>query len=220
MPSIRRHFLEELNKLHENLLRMGILVEESIHKSVSALKSQNRELAENIIQDDENINDAETEILDHCIKLLATQQPVAGDLRTIVTAIKVATQLERVGDHSVHIAKSVCKLSDEPFIRKLTDTSRMGEICQAMIRDVLTALINNNGSYAQEVARRDDEVDKLYYKITRELVAFMLEENTRINQGLELLFIARYLERIGDHVTNISELVVYNSSGKHVELNR
>ncbi|WP_319476691.1 phosphate signaling complex protein PhoU [Marispirochaeta aestuarii] len=220
MPGTRKHFSEELKDLHQSLLKMGILVEESIQKSIIALKGHNSELAEQIIHDDEDINTAETGILDHCTKLLATQQPVAGDLRTIVTAIKVATQLERIGDHAVHIAKSVLKLSEDPFIRDLTDIPRMAKICQAMIRDILTALINNDGDYAREVAGRDDEVDKLYYRITRELVTGMTQDNAKINQGLELIFVVRYLERMGDHVTNISELIIYNTSGRHVELNR
>jgi phosphate transport system protein len=220
MAVTRKHFAENLKDLHHDLLKMGTLVEETIRKSVTAITSRNRELAGQVIQDEEEINSFETEILDRCIILLATEQPVAQDLRSIVTAIKIATQLERIGDHAVHLAKSALRLADRMMDEPLIDVPRMAQICISMFHDILTALVENSEEKAREVAGRDDDADLLYNRISEELLTQMCEDKAAVTRGMELIFVSRYLERIGDHVTNIAELIVYNASGRHVELNR
>lgn len=220
MPTTRKHFLEDLKDLYQELLKMGTLVEETIRKSIAALKTQNSITAAEVLEDDEAINRFEKDIQDRCMILLATEQPVASDLRTIVTAIKIASQLERIGDHAVHVAKSALLLADQRYVKPLIDIPRMGEMCVFMIHEILSALVENDAPRAEVIAERDDEVDELYNQVSREMISYMLEDPHSINQGVELVFVSRYLERMGDHVTNIAELVVYNATGNHVELNR
>jgi phosphate transport system protein len=216
----RKQFAENLKDLHHDLLKMGTLVEETIRKSVAAITTRNSALARQVMQDEEEINSFETEIQDRCIILLATEQPVAHDLRSIVTAIKIATQLERIGDHAVHLAKSALRLADRRMEEQLIEVPRMAEICICMFHDILTALVENSEEKAMEVAGRDDDADMLYTRISEQLLARMCDDKAAVTRGIELLFVSRYLERIGDHVTNIAELIVYNASGRHVELNR
>ena len=220
MPTTRKHFSAHLDDLHQELLKMGTLVEDILRKAVVALKTQNREMAVEIIDDDMAINSFENTIQDRGIILLATEQPVASDLRVIVTAIKIAHQLERIGDHAVHIAKSAMKLSSETYMKPLADIPRMADICISMIRDILTALMENDQDAAIGIARRDDMVDELYRMISGDMRSIMKSNGSTIGQGIELSFVTHFLERIGDHVTNIAELVVYSASGKRVELNR
>lgn len=220
MPATRKHFSEDLQDLYQELLKMGTLVEETIRKAISALKTQNSALAAEVLDDDDAVNCFEKDIQDRCIILLATEQPVASDLRSIVTAIKVATQLERIGDHAVHVAKSAILMADQRYLKPLIDIPRMGEICISMIHEILSALVENDPEQARAIAARDDEVDELNDQISRKMFNSMLKDPQVLNQGLELIFVSRFMERMGDHVTNIAELVVYNATGNHVELNR
>jgi len=216
----RQHFSEELKALNQEVLKMGTLVEEAIRKAIICLIDQDIELAKRIIDEDEGINEMEVSIEDRCTILIATEQPVASDLRHIITALKIVTQLERMGDHAAHIAKAAVRLSEEVYMKPLIDIPRMSEIVIKMIHDVLTAFINSDAELAIEVARMDASIDKLHHQVMTEIWGYMKADSRYVKQSTSFLFISRFLERLGDHVTNISEWIVYNNTGKHVELNR
>jgi phosphate transport system protein len=219
MPT-RRHFSESLKTLNQDVVKMGTFVEEAVRRSITALVNQDTAAAILVREEDTVINDIEAEIEDRCTILLATEQPVAGDLRHIITALKIVTELERIGDHAVHIANAVIRLADEIYMKPLIDIPRMSEIAINMIHDVLTAFITNDDALAVQVSNMDSSIDELHHQVMREIWSYMMEDPRYIKQSTSFLFISRFLERIGDHVTNISEWIVYNDSGKHVELNR
>lgn len=216
----RQHFSESLKLLNQELLKMGTLVEEAIRKAVTCLIDQDLDLAKKVIEEDEAVNQMEIDIEDRCTILIATEQPVAGDLRHIITALKIVTQLERMGDHAVHIAKAAIRLSEEIYMKPLIDIPRMSEIVIKMIHDVLTAFINSDAELATEVAKKDASIDKLHHQVMTEIWSYIKADPSYVKQSTNFLFISRFLERLGDHVTNISEWIVYNNTGKHVELNR
>ena len=215
----RLHYIKAINDLNQEIVKMGTLVEEAIHRAIQCLLDQDIVLAQEIIERDEVINNKEIEIEDRCTLLIAKEQPVAGDLRHIITTLKIVTQLERMGDHAVHIAKAVLRLADEVYMKPLIDIPRMAEIGTGMIRDVLTAFMKGDSLLASEVAKRDDEIDNLHDQVLREVFTYMMENPKYIKQSANLMFISRYLERLGDHATNICEWIVYDTTGKHVELN-
>jgi len=215
----RVHYIKAINDLNQEIIKMGTLVEEAIHRAIQCLLDQDILLAQEIIDRDEEINNKEIEIEDRCTLLIAKEQPVAGDLRHIITTLKIVTQLERMGDHAVHIAKAVLRLADEVYMKPLIDIPRMAEIGTGMIRDVLTAFMKGDSLLASEVAKRDDEIDNLHDQVLREVFTYMMENPKYIKQSANLMFISRYLERLGDHATNICEWIVYDITGKHVELN-
>ena len=217
---VRQGFAESLDELNQEILKMGVLVEESIRRAVKSLVDRDVGLAQKVIDDDEGVNKMELDIEDKCIVLIAREQPVAGDLRRIITSLKVVTQLERMGDHAVHVAKGTIKLSPEPYMKPLVDIPRMGEIAAQMLHDGLTAFVNNDEVTAQKVCLRDEDVDNLNKQVIREVLTYMMESPKYISQSINLLFISRFLERCADHVTNISEWIVYSVTGEHVELNQ
>lgn len=214
-PTIGR----EIDEINQQILHMGTLVEESLAKAISSLVAQNVENAQKVIENDAIVNTMEIEIQDICISAIARHQPVAGDLRRLMTGLKVIAQLERMGDHSVHIGKAAKRLSEEQLMKPLVDIPRMGEVCCRMVREVLTAFVNNNSQQAIAVAKLDEEVDNLHQQVLREIFTFMVENTKFTNQSINLLFVSRFLERFGDHATNISEWIVYSETGKHAELN-
>jgi len=214
----RQHFDEALRELNQEVLRMGTLVEEALRKSVKALVDKNPALADEVIAGDGDIDNFQLEIEDTCTVLIATEQPVAADLRQIVATLNVLNDLERIGDQAVHIAEVMKRLYDEPYMKPLIDIPRMAEIAEGMIHDGLTAFVNNDPRAAERVAARDDELDELHAQILRELLTYMMEDPGKIGQGINLLFLARWLERTGDHVTNICERIVFLATGKHVTL--
>ncbi len=216
---IRQKFLDDLNEINQEVLKMGTLVEEAIRKSVQALKNRDTELANKVIQGDDAVNAMELNIQDKCIVLIATEQPVAGDLRGLITTLKIISQLERMGDHAVHIAKNALRLADETYMKKLIDIPRMGDCVIRMLHEVLTAFINADQQKAIEVAEMDDEMDELHDQVMRECLTYMMQDPTYIPQATTFLFVSRFLERLGDHVTNISEWICYNVTGEHPELN-
>lgn len=215
----RLHYVQAINDLDQEIIKMGTLVQEAIGKAVQCLLNQDVSMANQIIEDDKHINSKEDEIEDRCTLLIAKEQPVAGDLRHIITALKIITELERMGDHAAHIAKAVIRLADEVYMKPLIDIPRMAAIGSGMIRDVLTAFIEGDVKKASEVAKRDDEIDSLHEQVSREVFTYMMENPKYIKQSSNLIFISRYLERLGDHATNICERIVYDSTGEHVELN-
>ncbi|RWR13195.1 phosphate signaling complex protein PhoU [Siminovitchia fortis] len=218
--AVRNQFDEQLQNLHHQLLTMGMLVEEALHQGVKALVDKNVELAQEVIDGDREINDAEMDIERKCFTLIALQQPVGSDLRRIATTLKVSTDLERIADHAVSIAKTTVRLQGEAYAKPLIDIPKMGKLVQEMVRDALDAYIRMDKDEAKIIANRDDQVDALYKKIFTDLVGLMTHDQSLINQATHLLLTAQYLERIGDYVTNICEWIVYMESGNKVELNQ
>jgi phosphate transport system protein len=216
---IRQKYLESLNEINREVLKMGTLVEEAIQKAVLALKNRDSDLATKVIDCDEAINGMELSIQDRCIVLIATEQPVAGDLRGLIATLKIVAQLERMGDHAVHIAKNALKIVGETYMKKLIDIPRMGERAIQMLHDVLTAFMNSDEQKAIDVAAMDDEIDELHEQVMRECLTYMMQDPKNIPQATAFLFISRFLERLGDQVTNISEWICYIASGEHRELN-
>jgi len=215
----RNYFDQELQELQVSLLKMSSMVEEALRNSVKSLKTQNALLAQKVIDNDDEIDDMEYVVEDKCIKLIALQSPLAKDLRLIATALKIITDLERIGDYAVDIAKITIKLAKDIYIKELIDIPRMAEITINMVKGSIDAYVNLDISEARKVAELDDEVDGLYKQIFRELLLIMMEDPKKINQATYFLLISRYLERIGDHVTNICERIIHTVTSEHVNLN-
>ena len=199
------------------MLKMGSMVEVSITNSVKALKEQDVELANKVLEEDDKIDEYEVELEEMCTKLIALQQPVAKDLRTIIVISKIATDLERIGDHACNIADMARQIGEDELIKPLIDIPRMTEIVNRRLRESLDAFVNLDVEMAQEIAKEDEEVDILDEQILRELITFMLDDPSDIEQAIYLTFISRFLERIGDHSTNICERVVYMATGERGE---
>ncbi|BAH42372.1 MULTISPECIES: phosphate signaling complex protein PhoU [Brevibacillus] len=216
----RHAFEEQQDILHRKLMTMGTLVEEAIHKSIKSLVERDAQLAEQVIASDPVINELEQEIQSDCFRLIALQQPVGGDLRRLGTMLKLVTDLERMGDHAVSIAKTTRRLMADPYVKPLIDIPMMADHVKAMVRDCLNAYIARNKEAAEEIASRDDIVDKLYSTIFHDLIELMTKNSQAISQGTHLLLVAQYLERIADHVTNICEWIIYMSTGKMTDLNK
>ena len=216
----RQGFEEEMNNVNQEILRMGVMVEEAVQRAVQSLVNRDEQLARAVVADDAAINRLEQEIEDRCVVLIAREQPVATDLRKLVTALKIVTQLERMGDHALHVAKGTLRILPEAYMKPLIDIPRMAELGIGMIRDVLTAFLDNDAQRAREVAQRDQQIDELHNQVMREVFTYMMQNPSYISQSISLLFISRFLERVGDHVTNICEWVVYSATGERVELNQ
>ncbi|TDX52663.1 phosphate signaling complex protein PhoU [Orenia marismortui] len=206
---VRKNFDQKLEQLNQNILKMGSMVEETIHKAVTSLVEQDIDLANEVIENDDVLDDYEAKIEHEAIQLIALQQPVAKDLRRIDMISKIATDLERMGDLAQNIAKFTRTFEGEQLVKPLVDIPRMGELVQGMIRDSLEAFVNLDVEKAKEAAKRDDKVDKLDSQIFRELLTYMMEDPKTIKQGNMLMFVSRHLERVGDHATNICERVIY-----------
>lgn len=215
----RQSFDLELDSLHHGIIRMGSRVEEQIDNCINALIKHDAILAKQVIDDDDIIDSMETDIEEKCIKLIARQQPLAIDLRKIFTAIKIVTDLERIADHAVDIAKITILLKDEEYIKPLIDIPRMADIVQEMIKVSLDAYVRLDPKLAEEITERDDEIDDIYKQVFRELLQYMVEDASTIRQATQFLFVCKFLERIADHVTNICEWTVYLVTGEHKDLN-
>jgi phosphate transport system protein len=216
---MREHFNEELSELHNMVLRMGSVVEESIDRAIDSLLQHDMELAEVIIKDDDIPDNMELEIQDKCVTLIATQQPLAKDLRTICAALKISTDLERIGDYAVDIAKTTIRLNGQNYIKPLIDIPQMAKTTIGMIKDALDSYVNENVALAEEVCTRDDVIDGIYRNIFHEMISIMMDDNSTILQAMYLLLVARYIERIADHTTNICEWVIYTVTGEKKNLN-
>jgi phosphate transport system protein len=212
----RHHFEEELQTLKNRLLTMGALVEERAHQAVRSLVNRSQEAAEQIIASDKEVNDLQIDIDDRCLKLLATQTPLASDLRLITSAMKINADLERIGDQAVNIAENVIKLLPQPPLKPLIDIPRMAEIAQQMTRDALDSFVKRDATLARDVLKRDDEVDNLKDQVFRELLTYMMADPGTIQRALALILISRNLERIADHATNIAEDVIFLVEAKDV----
>jgi phosphate transport system protein len=215
----RKSYRGQLSGLKEDVLKMGTMVEEAIFHAVKSLKQRDDELAQQVIAGDDRIDEYMVQIEDRCVRLLALQQPMARDLRVISTAMKIITDLERMADLAVNIAKVTLRLSGQPLIKPLIDVPRMMEITQKMTRISLDAYVQEDPEQVLCLLDYDHEVDALYDQIFRELLTFMMEDPHTIKQATQLLFVARFLERIADHATNVGESVYYMVKGERKELN-
>lgn len=215
----RTQFDAYLDELRQALITMGQRVEQAIIDSVTSLKETNVELANKVIEQDPEINEMEEQIEDIGARIIATQQPVAKDLRRIIIAFRMANDLERMGDLAVDIAKVTTRISDEGLIKPLVDIPRMAEIVQMMTKDSIQSYIQEDINLAYKMAQVDDDVDHLHSQILRELFTYIMETPKHVNQALQLCFVSRYLERMADHATNIGESVVYLVHGKRPDLN-
>lgn len=207
-------FDEELQHLKGKLLKMGSLVEDAIKNSIQALVERDNALAQRIIENDHLINTLDVEIDEESIRLIALRQPKAGDLRFITTAMKITTDIERMGDLAVDIAERALELNEEPILKPYIDIPRMAEIARGMVRDSLDSLVKGDTKLALDVIKRDDEVDHLNLQVFNELLFFMIQDPHTVSRATRITYISKYLERIGDHATNIAEMVIYLVEGK------
>jgi len=211
-----KKYEEDLKRLRDDILQMGGLVEDQIQKAVRSLVDRDSPLAEAIIERDHEVNHLDVEIDDLCIRLLALHQPAARDLRFITTALKITTDLERIGDMAVNICERALELNLEPQLKPYIDIPRMARIAERMIRESLDAFVREDTDLALKVCKDDQEVDDLNGQIFRETISFMIEDPHTINRAMKITFISKYLERIADHATNIAEMVIFMVKGKSI----
>jgi phosphate transport system protein len=211
-----RRYEEELKALHHNILEMGGLVEKQIVNAIGALVHRDSELARQTIARDHTVNRMDVEIDELCIRLLALHQPAARDLRLITTALKITTDLERIGDMAENICERTLELNDEPQLKPFIDIPQMAEIAQRMLRQSLDAFVREDTELALKVCAEDDTIDALTDQLFRELLSYMAEDPQTVTRAARLLFISKYLERIADHATNIAEMVVFMVKGTSI----
>jgi phosphate transport system protein len=215
----RNSFDVNLQGLHNDLLRMGSVVEKQIYKCVEALVNQDSSLAEEVIKNDDIVDDLQKDIENKCIRLIATQQPLAQDLRTIFTATKIVTDLERMADHAVDIAKITQRLIGEKYIKQLIDIPRITDIVKEMIKLSLDAYVEGDVEKAYATCKMDDKVDAIYRQVFSELLVLMMADASTIKQATQFLFVCKFLERVADHTTNICESTIYLVTGEQIDLN-
>jgi phosphate transport system protein len=215
---IRTTFHKRLKEIQNDVLVMGSMVEKAIDRSVAALKERDLKLAKQIIESDKMINRKRFQIEEACIELIATQQPMASDLRTIISVLSIITELERIGDHAEGIANIVLMIGDEPPLKPLIDIPRMAGKTGEMLKRSLGAFVNRDVEAAKQIAAEDDEVDHLYTQVFRELLSFMAEDPKTITRATRLIWVAHNLERSADRVTNICERVVFAVTGRMEEI--
>ena len=212
----RQHFEEALQALKSRLLSMAALVEERVHRAIRGLIERRAELAQGVAAGDEEVNELQIEIDDRCLKLLALQNPMAGDLRLVTAAMKINADIERIGDQAVNIAEYALKLIRLPLLKPLIDIPRMAEMAERMTRDSLDAFVRKDAVLARNVLARDDEVDELKDQLFRELLTYMMADPGTIERALALILVSRSLERIADHATNIAEDTIFIVEAKDV----
>ena len=216
---MRNRFDRQLVQLNNELIEMGGMIEKAISDTVKALVNQDIELASNVIEYDEEIDHQEREIEQLCLKLLLQQQPVAKDLRLISSALKMITDMERIGDHASDISEITIALADQPYIKKLEHIQQMAKETMIMLVGSIEAFVDKDLEKANEVIKRDDVVDDLFDKVKKELIQMIHENADKGEQAADLLMVAKYMERIGDHATNISEWVIFSITGEHKSMN-
>ncbi|MDP3296883.1 MAG: phosphate signaling complex protein PhoU [Thermodesulfovibrionia bacterium] len=207
-------FERELEDLKGKVLKLGSMVEKAISDSIKSLVERNSKLAAEVIDKDPQVNALDVEIDEECIRLIALRQPRAGDLRLITTAMKITTDLERIGDLAVDVSERALELNEEPQLKPYIDIPRMAEIAQGMVRDALDALVKGDAKLAMDVIKRDDQVDMLNVQVFNELLFFMIQDPHTVSRATRITYVSKYIERIGDHATNIAEMVVYLVEGK------
>ncbi|TAJ29581.1 MAG: phosphate signaling complex protein PhoU [Nitrospirae bacterium] len=211
---MHRHLDDELKDLKDQLLRMGALVETQIQGALRALTERDAALANQVIENDHQVNALDVEVDENGLRLLALYQPAARDLRFITTAMKIATELERMSDLAENICERAIELNEEPQLKPYIDIPRMANWTLSMVKESLDAFVNHDATLARKVCADDDFVDGLTEQLFRELLSFMIENPQTISRAIRLTFIGKYLERIADHATNVAELVVYMVEGK------
>lgn len=216
---LRQSFRSELDQLDQELIRMGALVEEQIRRAVRSLTGRDVVLAEQVVSEDDRVDAMEMDIERRCLTLLALQQPLAGDLRIVSTILKIITDLERMADHAVDIAKVTLRLGGEVLVKPLIDIPEMARLSSSMVRLALNAYIHRSLDEALTMIRLDDDVDHLYSRIFDDLQNLMQERPETIPQATHLLFVANYIERVADHATNLGEWVIYMVTGERKDLN-
>jgi phosphate transport system protein len=209
-------FYNDLVELRNNVLRLGALVEQAIQDSVKSLVARKSDIAKKVIKRDRKINDLDVAIDEDCIRLLALGPPKARDLRFIATTLKITTDLERIGDLSVNIANRAIELNKEPQLKPYIDIPRMAEIAQEMVKASLDAYVRGCTNLPYDVIKKDDEIDKLMEQVFNELLFYMMQDQRSISRAVRINYVAKYLERIADHATNIAEMVIYMCKGKLV----
>ena len=214
---MERHFERELDLLKDQLLLMGGRAEAIVLKAVESLRLRNPSLAQEVFDDDNAIDRLEIDIDERCVGLLALQQPLARDLRFITAALKICNDLERVGDHAVNIAGSTCRLAGLPQLKPLVDIPRMAGLASGMLHEALDAFVRRDAETARRLVRRDDEVDNLNRQVFRELVSYMIEDPATITRAMELILVARNLERVADLATNVAEEVVFIAEARIIK---
>ena len=215
---IRTTFHKKLKEIQDEVLVMGSMVGKALASSIKALKERDLDLAHQIISDDQKVNQKRFEIEEKCVELIATQQPMASDLRIIIAILNITTEIERIGDYAMGIARIVIMIGDEPPLKPLIDIPRMVEQTVDMLRRSLDAFINRDAEAVKKIAAEDDFVDNLYDQVFRELLVFMAEDPRTITRATRLIWVAHNLERAADRVTNICERVVYMVTGKMEEI--
>ena len=215
----RARFDQELREVEDNILRLGRLVDVAIDQSIQCLANRDMDLAHQMVENDANINDLRYKIEVECLTVTALHQPLAGDLRSLVAALIIVSELERMADHAAGIARIVLRMGDESLLKPLIDMPRMAQTCRQMLSKALKSYEESDVELARQVAAQDDEIDALYTQIFRELLSFMIEDPHTIGKALYLLFAAHNYERIGDRITNIAERVIFMASGEITELN-
>jgi phosphate transport system protein len=214
----REHYTRHLRELQDSVLAMGSMVENSLSRSMEALKNRDVELANRVIEDDSQIDKKRFEIEERCIDLIVTQQPMASDLRIIIAVLNIIVDLERIGDYAEGIGKITIMIGDEPPLKPLIDLPRMTAMTASMLRRVLEAFINHDVEVARKIYAEDDIIDNLYDQVFRELLSFMVEDPRTITRATRLIWVAHKLERCADRVTNIAERVIYVATGSHDSL--
>ncbi|MBI1811696.1 MAG: phosphate signaling complex protein PhoU [Nitrospirae bacterium] len=207
-------FEKELTDLKGRVLKLGSLVEKAISDSIKSLVERDSKLAADVIDKDLQVNALDVEIDEECIRLIALRQPRAGDLRLITTAMKITTDLERIGDLAVDTSERALELNEEPQLKPYIDIPRMAEIAQGMVRDALDAFVKRDSALARDVLTRDDMVDNLNWQVFNELLFFMIQDPKTVSRAVKITYVSKYIERIADHATNIAEMVVYLVEGK------
>jgi phosphate transport system protein len=211
-----RAYEQQLGQLRTAVLEMGGLVEEQVGQAVRALIQRDEPLARNVIERDHTVNRFDVEIDDLSLKLLALRQPAARDLRLITTALKITTDLERVGDMATHIAERAVELVAEVPIKPYIDIPRMADVARDMLRRSLDAFVREDTELALDVCLSDDTIDQLHEQLFRELLSYMVENPATVSRAMRLLFVSKYLERVGDHATNIAEMVIFMVKGRSI----
>jgi phosphate transport system protein len=211
-----RHFTEELQRLKERLLEMGELATNRLDRAMSGLISRDSLILGDVIQGDESINTLQIEIDDRCFKLLALRQPMATDLRLIMSTTRITSDLERVGDLAVNVAEAAARYIQYPPVKPLIDLPRMSELAQQMLRDALSSFVSGEVTLASDVLKRDDTLDDLKRQVFQDLLTYMLNNPDLVAPALDLVLISRHLERVGDHATNIAEDIIFLVEGRDV----
>jgi phosphate transport system protein len=220
MINPRATYDREFSEIQEDIIRLGGLVDQAISRSIECLEKRDQGMANQIIADDEAINELRFALEEECLRLIARQQPAAGDLRAVLSALSIVPDMERMADHASGIAKTVLRMGDEPLLKPLIDIPRMAVTVREMLRDSLRAFVQRDAEAANAIAQRDTEVDLLYRAVFDELIEIMARDPSSVTRATYLLWCGHNLERIGDRVTNIAERIVFMTTGDMKELNR